>query len=153
MTHNKIDQAKADIDEAEVIKAAMECGFMISTMHGQEDVTQLMPVSDKATLLKFAEHLTKDLRAYVDDYDKLHKISIDVCERNLELSSVRIYLEQENKRLRDALENVLPYVEVHNHDSNEAYEIAQKALKIKTYGVSPAMPIVNKLQKALGGKE
>jgi len=42
------------MDKKEIISVAMEAGFMLSTMHGQES-PKLMPVSDSETLLAFAK--------------------------------------------------------------------------------------------------
>jgi len=47
------------MDKEEVIRIALECGFMISTQYGQEEPL-LMPVSDIETLVKFEEMLKEE---------------------------------------------------------------------------------------------
>ncbi len=45
-------------NDEEIIALALESGFMLSTAHGQ-DANKLMPVSDTATLIKFARALLR----------------------------------------------------------------------------------------------
>jgi hypothetical protein len=52
----KYTRATKAISESDIISIALETGFMISTQYGQEE-NQPMPVSDKATLLRFAKAL------------------------------------------------------------------------------------------------
>lgn len=46
-----------------IIQHALEAGFMLSTAHGEN---KLMPVSDSATLRKFAELVTAEVRGERD---------------------------------------------------------------------------------------
>lgn len=51
----------APMTEDEIVAAALEAGFMLSTAHGQSE-NKLMPVSDKDTLMAFVRainHITK----------------------------------------------------------------------------------------------
>ncbi len=69
----------------EVIAKALECGFMLSTTHGQV-APKLMPVSDAETLMKFwqeahkagmmaAEKIAEDYNSYDEECgDKAHDI-------------------------------------------------------------------------------
>lgn len=45
-------------EKGKIISMALDSGFMLSTMYGQ-DTNKLMPASDTDTLLKFAEAVTK----------------------------------------------------------------------------------------------
>lgn len=62
-----------EMNKEEICSLALEAGFMLSTMHGQ-DTPKLMPVSDSATLVKFAQlvaaHEREECAKLVDDMEQ-----------------------------------------------------------------------------------
>lgn len=49
---NKAIAANGETERSQVIAAALDAGFMLSTMHGQ-GANKMMPVSDSKTLIAF----------------------------------------------------------------------------------------------------
>lgn len=49
------------LTEVDILDAAFDAGFMISTAYGQ-DSKKLMPVTDMATLIDFCDKITCKLR-------------------------------------------------------------------------------------------
>ncbi len=45
------------MNDEEILMTASDAGFMVSTQYGQDGPYKLMPVSDKATLIKFARSI------------------------------------------------------------------------------------------------
>lgn len=93
-------------EKGKIISMALDSGFMLSTMYGQ-DTDKLMPASDTDTLLKFAEAITKAkveaIRGLITPtYHYLENESI--AHKIAGTTAVPKAIEIRNKALQDAID-------------------------------------------------